>query len=205
MTSQEHWEKVYATKQSDQVSWYRPHLELSLTLIQKLAPAPSTAIIDVGGGASTLVDDLLLRGYSDLTVLDVSTTAINIAQSRLGQRADAVHWLCSDVTSASLPQGHYGLWHDRAVFHFLADPSTRAAYVAQAASAIPIGGHLIVSTFGPEGPPKCSGLNVTRYDADRLSSEFAPYFRLEDSVIEWHQTPSGSTQQFLCCCFTRLS
>ena len=204
MTTQEHWEKVYTTKKSNQVSWFRPHLDLSLSLIQKLAADPSAAIIDVGGGASTLVDDLLTCGYVRLTVLDVSATAIDIAKDRLGQRAAAVHWVCADVTSANLSASHFDLWHDRAVFHFLTEPSSRAAYLAQAASAVRIGGSLVISTFGPEGPQQCSGLNVVRYDADRLHSEFAPHFRLQESIIECHQTPSGSSQQFLSCCFTRV-
>jgi len=194
-----HWERVYTTKAPDQVSWYRPHLETSLALIDRAAGRYSASIIDVGGGESTLVDDLLARGYEDITVLDVSQTAIEVTKKRLGLAAEQIHWLVADVTKASLEPGVYDVWHDRAVFHFLTAIEHRIAYVRQVARAVRPGGHVIVSTFGPEGPKKCSGLDVTRYDAEALHKEFGVHFRLVESVQEVHQTPLGATQQFLYC------
>jgi 2-polyprenyl-3-methyl-5-hydroxy-6-metoxy-1,4-benzoquinol methylase len=194
-----HWEKIYGTKAPDAVSWYRPHLEISLELIQRAAPGRSASIIDVGGGESTLVDDLLAQGYQNITVLDVSETAIEATRKRLGAVSAQVHWLVADITEAHLEPGAYDVWHDRAVFHFLTAPEARAAYVRQVAKAVKPGGYVIVSTFGPEGPTKCSGLDVVRYDAESLHQEFGVHFRLLDSSQELHRTPFGTTQQFLYC------
>lgn len=199
MSRQEHWEKVYGTKPPDQVSWYRPHLEISLSLIERAAGDRSAAIIDVGGGASTLVDDLLTRAYTNLTLLDISQSAIEIAKRRLGEAAQSVKWLCSDVTAEPFPEHAYQVWHDRAMFHFLTWPENRLAYVRNVARAVKPGGHVIVSTFGPEGPTKCSGLEVMRYDADSLHQQFGRRFRLVESCKELHQTPFGTTQEFLYC------
>lgn len=199
MDQKAHWEKVYGTKAPDAVSWYRPHLETSLALIERAAPERTAAIIDVGGGASTLVDDLLERGYENITVLDISQTAIDVARKRLGAASEGVHWLAGDVTEVALPAQAYDVWHDRAVFHFLTAPEQRAAYVRQVLRAMKRGGHVIVSTFGPEGPVKCSGLDVMRYDAEALHAEFGARFRLVESSKEIHQTPFGTTQQFLSC------
>ena len=194
-----HWEKVYTTKTPDQVSWYRPHLETSLGLIERAAGGYSASIIDVGGGESTLVDDLLARGFNNITVLDVSQTAVDVTKIRLGLAAEQIHWLVADITEAHLPPSTYDVWHDRAVFHFLTAAEQRAAYVQQVAHAVKPGGHVIIGTFGPEGPTKCSGLDVIRYDADSLHSEFGVRFRLEESSKELHRTPFGTTQQFLYC------
>ncbi len=194
-----HWEKIYGTKAPDAVSWYRPHLEISLELIQRAAPQRSASIIDVGGGESTLVDDLLAQGYQNITVLDVSETAIEATRKRLGPVSAQVHWLVADITDAQLEPGAYDVWHDRAVFHFLTAPEARAAYVRQVAKAVKPAGYVIVSTFGPEGPTKCSGLDVVRYDAESLHQEFGVHFRLLDSSQELHRTPFGTTQQFLYC------
>jgi 2-polyprenyl-3-methyl-5-hydroxy-6-metoxy-1,4-benzoquinol methylase len=166
MDTKTHWEKVYATKAPESVSWYRPHLETSLALIGHAATGFSASIIDVGGGESTLVDDLLARGYENITVLDVSQTAIDVTKNRLGLAAKQVHWLVADVTDAQLERGDYDVWHDRAVFHFLTTIEQRVAYVRNVAHAVKPSGHVIVSTFGPEGPTKCSGLDVFRYDAE---------------------------------------
>jgi len=193
-----HWEKVYTTKAPESVSWYRAHLETSLALIER-AVARSSSIIDIGGGESTLVDDLLLRGYKNLTVLDVSQTAIEVTEKRLGSAAEQVRWLVGDVVEIELEPHAYDLWHDRAVFHFLTSPERRLAYVRQVTRAVKPGGHVIVSTFGPEGPTKCSGLAVMRYDAESLHGEFGGRFRLVESSQELHQTPFGTTQQFLYC------
>jgi 2-polyprenyl-3-methyl-5-hydroxy-6-metoxy-1,4-benzoquinol methylase len=194
-----HWEKVYATKAPDAVSWYRRHLETSLALIERAVPVRSASIIDVGGGESTLVDDLLFRGYTNITVLDISQAAIDVTKSRLRSAADQVHWIVGDITEIELEQRVYDLWHDRAVFHFLTAPDQRAVYVRQVARSIRPGGHIIVSAFGPEGPSKCSGLEVMRYDAESLHREFGVRFRLVESSTELHRTPFETTQQFVYC------
>jgi 2-polyprenyl-3-methyl-5-hydroxy-6-metoxy-1,4-benzoquinol methylase len=199
MDTKTHWEKIYATKAPEAVSWYRSHLETSLALIERAANASSATIIDVGGGESTLVDDLLARGYANITILDVSRTAIAATKKRLGSAAKRVRWLVADITKVKLEPSAYHLWHDRAVFHFLTAPEQRIAYVRQVAGAVKPGGHVIVSTFGPEGPAKCSGLDVVRYDADSLHGEFGARFRLVESSKELHHTPFGATQQFLYC------
>jgi 2-polyprenyl-3-methyl-5-hydroxy-6-metoxy-1,4-benzoquinol methylase len=199
MTNKVHWEVLYGTKAPDAVSWYRPHLERSLELIEKSCPDKTASIIDVGGGESTLVDDLLDRGYRHITVLDISEKALEVARARLGHRANDVKWLAADITRTVLPGQAYDLWHDRAVFHFLTSAKDRAAYVRQVISSVKLGGHVIVATFGPEGPTQCSGLDVVRYDDQELHSEFGAKFQLEHSAIEVHQTPSGTKQQFLYC------
>jgi 2-polyprenyl-3-methyl-5-hydroxy-6-metoxy-1,4-benzoquinol methylase len=199
MNTQTHWENVYGTKAPEQVSWFRRHLETSLSLIERSTPNRSARIIDVGGGESTLVDDLVARGYGNLTVLDISQTAINVTKARLGVLADRIEWLAKDVTTADLPPNAYEIWHDRAVFHFLTTDLDRGAYVDRVKKSVRHGGHVIIGTFGPEGPTSCSGLEVQRYDADSLHAEFGSRFRLIDSIKELHQTPFGGNQQFLYC------
>ncbi|MET4568135.1 class I SAM-dependent methyltransferase [Rhodanobacter soli] len=202
---QQHWETVYRTKAPDAVSWYRPHLDTSLALIERAAPERNTAVLDVGGGASTLVDDLLARGYRDLSVLDISATALNIARERLGETANAVTWLAADLLDAPLPQARYDLWHDRAVFHFLTEAEQRAHYLRQLTHALKPGGHAILATFGPQGPLKCSGLDTVRYDVGELARVLGDGFALVDSTLEFHATPFGTTQQFLYALFRRTS
>jgi len=199
MDAKSHWEKIYRSKAPDQVSWYRPHLETSIALIERAAGHRSASIIDIGGGESTLVDDLLAKGFQNVTVLDVSQTAIEATKKRLGPAADGVRWSTADITQVELVPAAYDVWHDRAVFHFLAAPEQRAAYVRQAARSVRVGGHVIVSTFGPEGPTKCSGLDVVRYDAESLHNEFRNRFRLVESSKELHETPLRTMQQFLYC------
>jgi 2-polyprenyl-3-methyl-5-hydroxy-6-metoxy-1,4-benzoquinol methylase len=199
MDSKAHWDRVYQTKRPDEVSWFRRHLDISLDSIRHAAPGRDAAIIDVGGGESTLVDDLVADGYRNVDVLDISPVALEVAQRRLGAAASGVNWICGDVTAHAFPAAKYDVWHDRAVFHFLTDPAARAAYVRQVAHAVRIGGHVIVATFGPEGPLHCSGLEVVRYDPDALHAEFGPAFRLVDHVTELHRTPSGVIQQFVYC------
>ncbi len=199
MNTQLHWEKVYGAKAPNEVSWFRPHLETSLSFIERSAPSRSARIIDVGGGESTLVDDLLARGYAHPTVLDISQTAIDVTKARLGGLAGRVEWMVADVTSRDFPAHAYDIWHDRAVFHFLTTAADRAAYVERVRKSVKPGGHVIIGTFGPQGPEKCSGLNVQRYDADSLHGEFGRRFRLIDSLKELHPTPFGTTQQFLYC------
>jgi ubiquinone/menaquinone biosynthesis C-methylase UbiE len=193
-----HW-RVYKTKAPDAVSWYRPHLETSLALIERTATGPSSGIIDVGGGESTLADDLLSRGHQHVTILDISETAIDVCKKRIGEAASRIHWIVADVTRTELDASTYNLWHDRAVFHFLTTMEQRIAYVRNVARSVKRGGHVIVSTFGPEGPKKCSGLAVIRYDANSLHDQFGARFHLVESSQELHQTPFGTTQQFLYC------
>ena len=199
MNAQTHWESIYGTKAADAVSWYRPHLETSLELIERAATVRSASIIDIGGGESTLVDDLIARGYENISVLDISQTALDVNKKRLGAASENVHWLVGDITKAELEPCAYDVWHDRAVFHFLTAPEERIAYVRQVANAVKPGGHVIVSTFGPEGPTKCSGLDVVRYDAESLHQEFGVRFRLLGSSKELHRTPFDTIQQFLYC------
>jgi len=199
MSRREHWESVYRTKAASDVSWYQPEATVSLDLIRRVAPALDAAIIDVGGGASTLVDGLLDAGYRRLTVLDVAGSALAVARRRLGARARHVTWIEADVLDVPLPAASYAVWHDRAVFHFLTDPADRARYVARVKNAVQPGGHVIVASFAPEGPTRCSGLDVVRYSPDAMHAQFGESFRLLDSVREEHHTPSGATQAFLYC------
>ncbi|WP_350357491.1 class I SAM-dependent methyltransferase [Paraburkholderia fungorum] len=203
MDSKEHWEAIYRTTVADTVSWYRPHLEISLRLICDVTPDLSAAIIDVGGGQSTFADDILARGYQDLTVLDMSAVALNATKKRLGSIAEQITWFESDITAVDLPEHRYDVWHDRAVFHFLTEPSQRYAYIYALTRALKPGGCIVLATFGPRGPDRCSGLEVKRYDAEQLSSELGTGFKLVTSLIEDHQTPAGSCQQFLYCCFRK--
>jgi 2-polyprenyl-3-methyl-5-hydroxy-6-metoxy-1,4-benzoquinol methylase len=204
MSTEQHWKNVYATKDSTAVSWYAPHLARSLQLIETVAPDHEARIIDVGGGASTLVDDLLDRGYHDVTVLDLSEEALKTARVRVGAPGSGVTWLAADVTTAVFPEAHYDVWHDRAVFHFLTDPEQRRRYVAQVMRAVKPGGHVIVATFGLEGPERCSGLDVVRYDADGLRAEFGAPFQKIGDARETHTTPWGSEQEFVYCYCLKL-
>jgi len=194
-----HWEHIYQTKDSAQVSWYKPHLDLSFQMIERTGVDPSAQIIDVGGGASTLVDDLLAAGYPNVTVLDISGAALQVAQNRLGARGKSVTWIEADITQASLPVNHHDLWHDRAVFHFLTNPADRAKYIHAVQRSLKPDGHLIVATFAPDGPDKCSGLDVVRYSPDSLHHEFGDEFALVESLYETHPTPFGTQQKFIYC------
>lgn len=195
-----HWDRVYRTKAPTDVSWYQADPHLSLELIARVAPARSSRIIDVGGGASLLVDRLIEAGYRDLTVLDLSEEPLAIDRDRLGDAAPRVTWLHADVLTVPLP-GPCDVWHDRAVFHFLTQPMDRQRYVEQVGRSVRPGGHVIVATFAEDGPSKCSGLDVVRYDAEALHREFGPRFTLLDSRSEQHHTPTGSTQSFTYCLF----
>jgi SAM-dependent methyltransferase len=203
MDNKAHWEKIYDTRASDAVSWYAPHLNTSLDLIHQATGSKAAAVIDIGGGEATLVDDLLAEGYADISVLDISQKAIDVARSRIGKNAAEVCWYCADITQATLPQNYFDIWHDRAVFHFLTEESDRAKYVEQVMRSVKHGGHIIISTFGPEGPEKCSGLNVVRYNSENLHSQFGKTFKLINSSTELHKTPMGTVQQFLYC-FCRM-
>jgi SAM-dependent methyltransferase len=197
MTTQEHWDKTYADKAPDQVSWYRPHLDHSLVVIERAVPDRGAAIVDIGGGASTLVDDLLARGYSNVTVLDISPKALKQAKARLGPLASSVRWVEGDITTVELPPATFAFWHDRAVFHFLREEEDRTRYVATLRHSVPEGGHVLVGTFGPEGPERCSGLDVVRYSVGRLGAQFGDGFEEVDRQTEAHVTPLGQTQQFV--------
>jgi SAM-dependent methyltransferase len=203
MDKKAHWEKVYGTKAPDSVSWYTPHLETSLNLIHQAARDKTAAIIDIGGGEATLVDDLLSEGYTNISVLDISQKAIDVARERIVKQADEVHWYCADITKTTLPQNYFDIWHDRAVFHFLTAESDREKYIEQVIRSVKHGGYVIMSTFGLEGPEKCSGLDVVRYDAEHLHEQFGKTFKLINSTTEMHNTPMGTTQQFLYC-FCRM-
>ncbi|MEO6749939.1 MAG: class I SAM-dependent methyltransferase [Casimicrobiaceae bacterium] len=199
-----HWENVYRTKQPTEVSWYRPHLEISLQLIGEAASNRDASIIDVGAGESTFVDDLLVRGYRNLYAMDLSMTALEVAKARLGATANNIQWLCGDVRTFAFGTQHFDVWHDRAVFHFLTETKDRAAYVRQVARAVRPGGHVVVAAFDPQGPTKCSGLDVVRYDPDTLHGEFGAAFRLVKHLTELHKTPLGLMQQFTYC-YCRIS
>lgn len=199
MQSSEHWENVYRNKPFDAVSWYAPHLGESLRLIEKLCPEKAAAIVDIGGGESTLVDDLLKRGYLDLSVLDISATAIEFTKQRVGPKATQVDWHVGDITHYDFGNKQFDLWHDRAVFHFLTDESARHAYVDLVRRSVKPGGYVLMATFGPNGPLQCSGLEVMRYDDQRLHREFGQDFRIMGSELTDHHTPMGTNQQFLYC------
>ena len=204
MQPKEHWENVYSTQPSNSVSWFQEHADLSLRLIRGTRVAANKPIIDVGGGASTLVDDLLTHGYQNVTVLDLSAIALRASQRQLGTRASLVRWLQADVTRTKLIARTYDVWHDRAMFHFLTVPEDRKAYVRAVSRAVKLGGHVIVATFAKDGPTECSGLPVGRYCADELNTEFGDRFALLSSHQEEHRTPSGSVQQFVYCHFRMI-
>jgi len=193
---QEHWQSVYQDKAEQQTSWYRPHLETSLHWIDALEMPHDAPVIDVGGGRSTLVDDLLDRGFTDITVLDLSEAALAQSRARLGEQAESVRWLAGDITEVELPAAHYALWHDRAVFHFLVEHDLQQHYVDSAARAVREGGHLIVATFATDGPERCSGLPVVRYDAEELAARFKPHFERVDAGRDLHRTPFDTEQAF---------
>lgn len=203
MQAKEHWEHLYGTKAADAVSWYAPHLTESLSYIHRTGLPRSAAVCDVGGGEATLVDDLLDEGYTDISVLDLSDTALAFCRRRLGERARRVKWIVADVLEHRFRARSVDVWHDRAVFHFLADRAQRSAYVAKVLHALRPGGYAIVGAFGPQGPTECSGLPVARYGANDLHGEFGPRFLLLESHTSIHTTPRGVAQQFVYC-FCRL-
>jgi ubiquinone/menaquinone biosynthesis C-methylase UbiE len=203
MADERHWNRVYDSKSADAVSWYAPSLTRSLEIFSETGLGAGAAVIDVGGGASTLPDELLDSGVAEVTVLDISTSALEKARAQLGQRAASIHWIAGDVTSVELPEAAYSHWHDRAVFHFLTAEASQDAYVEQAARAIRPGGWMIVATFGLRGPEKCSGLTVARYDGVGLERRFGGHFDRVRCLEDTHKTPWGSEQQFVYCLFQR--
>lgn len=202
MERKTHWEQVYSTRKPNEVGWYQAYPEASLKLIASTGVEKSAAIIDVGGGASNLADALLDQGYRDLTIIDISATALAATRARLGKNAEEVKWRVSDITEFAPPQ-QYAVWHDRAVFHFLTEPADRERYLAAARSALPPGGHLILATFALDGPPQCSGLDVVRYSVDSLRQEVGDDFELVESFGGIHLTPSMGKQSYTFCRFIR--
>ena len=204
MPDKAHWDEVYASRPDDSVSWYQQGGGLSLEWIGKMGLSPSAGIIDVGGGTSRLVDELLTAGYDDLTVLDLSRQALETARSRLGDDGGKVSWLAQDITKADLPPARFDLWHDRAVFHFLTTASDREAYVARLRRSLRPGGRVIMATFAESGPDRCSGLPVMRYGPESLHAALGGEdLRLIRYATEHHTTPSGAVQHFIFCLFER--
>ena len=199
MNNKKHWENVYQTKGRNEVSWFREHLDTSMRMITNTGVGKDAAIIDVGGGNSTLVDDLLDSRFVNVSVLDISANAIGGSQERLGAKANDVDWIVADITAAKLPFEHYDVWHDRAVFHFLTDEDDRRKYVELVTRSLKPNGHIIVASFSLEGPQKCSGLDVMRYSPETMHNEFGGPFQLVDSLAETHNTPFGTTQEFVYC------
>lgn len=191
----QHWENIYRSKSPQKVSWYQENPALSLRLIADADIGLDASIIDVGGGASKLVDELCAAGYSDISVLDISGAALNHAKKRLADKACFVQWLKQDITAFTPPR-HYALWHDRAVFHFLTEIEDREKYIAVLKKALKPGGHLIIMAFAIDGPLKCSGLDIVQYDPDKLMNELGAGFELLETGHENHLTPAGSQQKF---------
>jgi SAM-dependent methyltransferase len=198
-----HWQNVYATKSEKEVSWFQEDPAPSLDLIAATGISGEAAIIDVGGGASRLVDSLLDQGFRRLTILDLSANALAEAKKRLGRRAEGIEWITADVTSWE-PSATYDLWHDRAAFHFLTEPADRDAYVVRLAKALRPGGHAIIATFAPDGPERCSGLPIVRYGPDDLAQTLGRGFHLVESRRHDHVTPGGNTQRFQFSRFLRI-
>jgi len=205
VNSKKHWEQVYETKAETQVSWFQSAPRLSLELIRATAVTAQSAIIDVGGGTSLLVDELLKQGWKKLSVLDLSGTALQKTKERLGSSASQVEWIEADITEAKLASEYYDLWHDRAVFHFLTRLEDRAAYLSRLLTSLKSGGFAIIAAFSKDGPEKCSGLDVVRYDAASLSAAVGPTFRLLQTQDETHATPAGKTQKFTYCLFQKVA
>jgi SAM-dependent methyltransferase len=191
----DHWEEVYGRRPSTEVSWYQGEPSLSLELISHTGIGPDAPVIDVGGGASVLVDRLHSLGFTDLTVLDISATALNVARNRLGGAAGDIRWIEADITEFTPPR-EYQLWHDRAVFHFLTEADDRRKYVNAVKKAIPAGAHLVIAAFAIGGPIRCSGLPIVQYDATRLQKEVGMEFEFVEQRDETHHTPAGADQLF---------
>lgn len=201
MSTREHWEAVYTRKRPDEVSWYQEDPALSLELIGSTGLPSGARLLDVGGGTSVLVDHLVEAGFEKVGVLDISLAALRASQERLGEPAGSVEWLEADVLEYRPPHP-WDLWHDRAVFHFLVDPEDRARYRDSLYRSVPEGGHVIIATFGPEGPRRCSGLDTLRCTAEDIEKELGDGVRLVEVRTEHHRTPAGVDQQFV---YARLS
>jgi SAM-dependent methyltransferase len=194
--SANHWDQVYESQRPEQASWFRPHLNVSIELLTSAGLGRQSRVIDIGGGAATLVDDLLDRGVENVTVLDISAAALQMAKDRLGDRAARVRWIVSDVCNVDLDPDSVDLWHDRAALHFLTDPLDVQCYVRLADKAIAPGGHAIIGGFASDGPEQCSRLPVVRRDPEQIAELFAERFRLTAARREMHSTPRGLPQSF---------
>jgi SAM-dependent methyltransferase len=202
-SARDHWDAVWGKADPDQVSWFEPRPEVSLRLIEESGATSRAAIIDVGAGASLLTRQLLDAGYEDLTVLDISSRGLAAGRDRLGSAAADVVWIQADLLRFE-PAREWDVWHDRAVFHFLTEAADREAYCATLRKALAADGQVILATFGPQGPTRCSGLDVRRYSEDMLAGELGPGFSVVDSLLELHTTPGGTVQQFLYAWFRRV-
>jgi trans-aconitate methyltransferase len=194
-SQQAHWDRVYGSKGEAGVSWFEDHPETSLSLLAAIGATPNSAIIDIGGGDSHLVDALLAAHWKRVTVLDLSPVALGLARARLGEASEGVQWIAADLTEWE-PSDTYDIWHDRAVFHFLVDAHDRSAYADRLRRAVRPGGHAIIATFAPDGPDRCSGLPVMRYDPETLAGELGARFSLVASRSRRHVTPWGAGQAF---------
>lgn len=198
----DHWERVYQKHSSDEVGWYQSYPESSLKLIHNTRVGPDCSIIDIGGGTSKLSECLLDKGYTQLSVLDISGNSLEKAKSQLGEKSNRIKWIEADVTKHPFNE-QYNVWHDRAVFHFLSEAEERKGYLNSLDQALRLNGHLIIATFGLDAPPKCSGLSIVRYSPETLQNELGDNFNLVESFIEKHKTPSGVTQNFIFCRFIK--
>ena len=200
MNLRNHWDDIYSRHEPDELTWYQSHPDVSLRLVRSTGLPFDTRLLDVGGGTSILVDQLVEAGFTRLGVLDISPVALRTTRTRLGDAAENVEWIEADILDYRTSQ-RWMLWHDRAVFHFLVDPAARARYRDSLYQAVPDGGHIIISTFGPDGPLKCSNLETVRYSAEEIAKELGDGVHLIDSCTEVHTTPTGAVQQFI---FARL-
>lgn len=201
--SKNHWEEIYTQKKPTEVSWYQIEPIITLELIKSIGIEHTDKIIDVGGGASVLVDKLLDTGFQDITILDISLKALCSAKERLGSRAEIIKWIEADVTEFE-PQQKYDLWHDRAVFHFLTSKDDRKKYVQNMGKSLNSGGHVIISTFAVDGPTQCSGLDIVQYNPEKMKNEIGDFFELTEVIYKGHITPWGKEQKFMHCSFRKL-
>lgn len=202
MDRKQHWDTVYTTKAANEVSWFQDNPALSLDLIDQSGMPKTAALVDIGGGASRLVDTLLAQNYSDVTVLDIAEPALAASKARLGDQAQRVHWIAADITHWQPPRS-YAMWHDRAVFHFLTDAADRDAYRRALLAGTASGSQIVIASFAPDGPERCSGLPVMRYAPESLLTELGAEFALRDARREEHHTPGGSIQRFQYSCLLR--
>lgn len=200
---QAHWQNVYQTRDEQAVSWFQERPDISLDLIHATGVDANASIVDIGGGASRLVDALVGEGFKTVAVLDLSEKALATSRARLGVKGTQIEWIVADVTNW-VPSQTYDVWHDRAAFHFLTDPKDRAAYVERVLKAVRVGGHVIIGTFAPDGPERCSGLPVVRHDAATLGELLGPSFALAETRRQDHETPSGVIQKFQFSRFQRV-
>ncbi len=203
MSTVDHWQKIYSARPAEKLGWYKPHIQIPLRWIEKLDLASDAPIIDVGGGTSTLVDNLIEMGYRSNTVLDISKHALSSARARLGEKHRLVTWIDADITVVELPPCGYDLWHDRAMFHFLTSPEQLQNYLDTLFHALKPGGHIIMGTFAPEAPSTCSGLPVRRYSLEELRNTIGEDFDLVGHDKELHITPGGTEQMYLFCHFRK--